>query len=146
MEINIKTLQVTDVEAVVNVNANTTATVQEEVSVEPIQPVTVIEMAGDVDSNTAPVVQKQVLPLVQPGSQILLDMTKVPYMSSAGLRLLLSLYRLVLSQNGQLLLVGVAEEIKDTMSITGFLDFFKTTQTLEEGLKALNIKLQVLPT
>ena len=146
MEINIKTLQVTAVEAAVKVEVNTTATVQEEVSALQVQPVTVIEMAGDVDSNTAPLVQKQVLPLVQPDSKILLDMTKVRYMSSAGLRLLLSLYRLVLSQNGQLLLVGVAEEIKDTMSITGFLDFFKTSDTLDSGLKALNVKLQVLPT
>lgn len=146
MDINIKTLQVTAVETAVKVDVNTTPPVQEEVSTLQIQPVTVIEMAGDMDSNTAPLVQKQVLPLVQPGSQILLDMTKVLYMSSAGLRLLLSLYRLVSSQNGQLLLVGVAEEIKDTMSITGFLDFFKISDTLDSGLKALNFKLQIFPT
>jgi anti-sigma B factor antagonist len=146
MDINIKTLQVTAMEAAVKVDVNTTPPIQKEISALQIQPVTVIEMIGDVDSSTAPLVQKQVLPLVQPGSQILLDMTKVLYMSSAGLRLLLSLYRLVLNQKGQLLLVGVAEEIKDTMSITGFLDFFKISDTLDSGLKALNFKLDVFST
>lgn len=146
MEINIKTLQVTAIAAAVNVDANTTPPVQTEINVTQIQPVTLIEMVGDIDSNTAPLVQEQVLPLAQPGSKILLDMTNVSYMSSAGLRLLLSLYRQVSTQDGQLVLVGLAEEIKDTMSITGFLDFFKTSHTLDSGLEALNVKLMVLPT
>jgi anti-sigma B factor antagonist len=91
-------------------------------------------------------VQQQVLPLAQPGAKILLDMTQVPYMSSAGLRMLLSLYRQVAAKDGQLVLVGLVEQIKDTMSITGFLDFFTTCDTLESGLQTLNVQLQVLPT
>jgi anti-sigma B factor antagonist len=42
--------------------------------------------------------------------------------------------------------VGVVEEIKDTMSITGFLDFFQISDTLDSGLKALNFKLHVFST
>lgn len=146
MEINIKTLEVTEVKAAVTVDANTTATVQEHLSVNTLQQVTVIEMTGDVDANTAPLVQDQVLQLAQPQAKLLLDMTKVPYMSSAGLRMLLSLYRQVDSKNGQIVLVGLVEEIKDTMSITGFLDFFTIRDTLESGLEALKVKQMVLPT
>ena len=146
MEINIKTLEVTAVTAVINVDANITSPVQGEISVKQVQLVTVIEMAGDLDRNTAPLVQEQVLLLAQPGNKILMDMTKVPYMSSAGLRLLLSLYRQLSSNDGQLLLVGLAEEIKDTMSITGFLNFFQTSNTIDSGLEALNVKLQSFPT
>src|SRR4028119_947183 len=104
MEINIKTLQVTATAAAVNVDANTTPPVHTELKVTQIQPVTLIEMVGDIDSNTAPLVQEQVLPLAQPGSKMLLDMTNVSYMSSAGLRLLLSLYRQVSTQDGELVL------------------------------------------
>ncbi len=146
MEINIKTLEVTEVKAAVTVDANTTATIQEHLSVNTLQQVTVIEMTGDVDANTAPLVQDQVLQLAQPQAKLLLDMTKVPYMSSAGLRMLLSLYRQVDSKNGQIVLVGLVEEIKDTMSITGFLNFFTTRDTLESGLEALKVKQMVLPT
>lgn len=137
MEINIKTLQLTAVEAAVNVDANTTPQVQGEVSVSELPQVTLIEMVGDVDASTAPLVQQQVLPVAQLKSKILMDMTKVPYMSSAGLRVLLSLYRQVSSQDGRLILVGLSEEIRDTMSITGFLDFFTIYDTLDLGLEAL---------
>jgi anti-sigma B factor antagonist len=77
------------------------------------------------------------MPLVQPGSRILLDMSGVPYMSSAGLRMLLSTYRQVANQNGRIALIGLAEELKDTMEVTGFLKFFTSCETVDEGLKAL---------
>jgi anti-sigma B factor antagonist len=108
-----------------------------EINVKPVEQVTVIEISGEIDSNTAPQAQERVLPLVQPGAKILLDMSQVEYMSSAGLRMLLSMYRQVTQQNGSIVLVGLAEEIKDTMSITGFLNFFTTRDTVDEGLKAL---------
>jgi anti-sigma B factor antagonist len=94
-------------------------------------------VAGEIDSNSAPQAQERILPLAQPGSKILLDMSGVGYMSSAGLRMLLSTYRQVSRQNGSMVLTGLAEEIKDTMSITGFLNFFTIRDTVDEGLQAL---------
>ena len=108
-----------------------------EINVKSIGQVTVVEIAGDIDSNTAPQAQEQVLPLVQPGSKILLDMSGVEYMSSAGLRMLLSMYRQISRGDGGIVLVGLSEEIKDTMSVTGFLNFFTTRDTVDEGLQAL---------
>ncbi len=102
-----------------------------------LEGVTVVELAGDVDSNTAPTVQEKVLSLAQSESKILLELSDVTYMSSAGLRMLLLLYRRVSAQEGQLVLVGLSEEIQDTMFATGFLDFFTTCNTLESGLEAL---------
>ena len=58
-------------------------------------------------------------------------------MSSAGLRMLLSTYRQVTSKNGRIVLVGLSEEIQDTMSVTGFLKFFTICTTLESGLATL---------
>jgi anti-sigma B factor antagonist len=109
-----------------------------EINVKSIGQVTVVEVAGDIDSNTAPQAQERILPLAQPGSKILLDMSGVGYMSSAGLRMLLSMYRQVARQNGSMVLMGLAEEIKDTMSITGFLNFFTIRDTVDEGLQALD--------
>jgi anti-sigma B factor antagonist len=108
-----------------------------EINVEPVGDVTVVAISGDIDSNTAPQAQERVLPLVQPGGKILLDMRDVGYMSSAGLRMLLSMYRQISRHNGGMVLVGLAEEIKDTMSITGFLNFFTIRDTVDEGLKTL---------
>jgi anti-sigma B factor antagonist len=108
-----------------------------EINVKSIGQVTVVEIAGDIDSNTAPQAQERVLPLVQPGSKILLDMSGVEYMSSAGLRMLLSMYRQISRGDGGIVLVGLSEEIKDTMSVTGFLNFFVNCDTVDEGLQAL---------
>jgi anti-sigma B factor antagonist len=109
-----------------------------EINIKTVQEVSVAELAGEIDANTAPSIQEKILPLAQPGSRILLDMTQVPYMSSAGLRMLLSLYRQTTAKEGKLVLVGLTEDIQDTMSVTGFLDFFTTRETLESGLEALN--------
>jgi anti-sigma B factor antagonist len=109
-----------------------------EINVKSIGQVTVVEISGDIDSNTAPQAQERVLPLVQPGSKILLDLSGVEYMSSAGLRMLLSMYRQIARGEGGIVLVGLGEEIKDTMSVTGFLNFFTTRNTVDEGLQALH--------
>lgn len=94
-------------------------------------------LTGEIDASTAPSVTEKLLPLIEDNRKILLDMTAVPYMSSAGLRTLLSLYRQVTAKTGDLVLVGLSEEIQDTMTVTGFLKFFKTRSTLAEGLQAL---------
>jgi anti-sigma B factor antagonist len=126
MEIQVRTLQVTLLES--NSNGQ----------------VTVVEMTGDIDGKTAPDVQTQVLPLAQSGVKLLLDMTQVLYMSSAGLRMLLSVYRQVNAKEGQVVLIGLTEDIRDTMSITGFLDFFTTCETLDAGLATLNVQALAL--
>jgi anti-sigma B factor antagonist len=110
-----------------------------EISLKSDAEVTIVELAGDIDANTAPSIQDRVLPLAQPNSKILLDMQQVPYMSSAGLRMLLSLYRQTTAKEGKLVLVGLSEDIRDTMSITGFLDFFITRETLELGLAEIRL-------
>ena len=108
-----------------------------DISVELVEEVVLVRIVGDVDGSTAPEAQNQIMPLVQPGSRILLDMSGVPYMSSAGLRMLLSTYRQVANQDGRIALTGLAEELKDTMEVTGFLKFFTSCETVDEGLKAL---------
>jgi anti-sigma B factor antagonist len=97
----------------------------------------VIRLEGQIDSRNAPLVQEKILPDVEPGSRLLLDMGGVNYMSSAGLRMLLLLTRQVTATDSKLVLVGLSEELADTMAITGFLPFFEAYETEAEGLIAL---------
>lgn len=100
--------------------------------------ITVIELAGELNSATAPNVQDQILPLANMGSKILLDMSRVTYMSSAGLRTLLLLHRQISkTAGGNIVLSGLSEEIQDTMAITGFLEYFSLSKDLEAGLRQL---------
>lgn len=97
----------------------------------------IVTLEGEVDANTAPKIHQEIMPLAEPGTKILVDMTEVPYMSSAGLRLLLFLYRQTTANEAKLVLVGLSEELIDTMSVTGFLEFFTIRDTLADGKAAL---------
>ena len=99
--------------------------------------VTVVQVVGEIDGSTAPAAQEQILPAVQAGGKVLLDMSRLDYMSSAGLRMMLLLHRQATSSGGHVVLVGLSEEIQDTMSATGFLGYFTVVDTLEAGQKAL---------
>lgn len=140
MDINIKNLQVTLLESETSIDDTTDEIIKDRSSTTAVDQVALVELIGDIDGSTASIVQEHVLPLAQPGGRILMDLTQVPYMSSAGLRMLLSVYRHIAGRDGQVVLVGLSEEIRDTMSITGFLDFFTTRDTLDSGLEALKVK------
>ena len=58
-----------------------------------VRDVAIVELAGELDAKTAPVAEDGILSLVQPGCRVILDMSKVTYMSSAGLRMFLLLNR-----------------------------------------------------
>lgn len=100
--------------------------------------VLVVNLTGEIHGRNAPEVQDQLLPLAQPGCKLLLNMSGVSYMSSAGLRTLLMLYRQIDNQSGCIALCNLQEMIQDMMSVTGFLDFFTAYATENEGIQALH--------
>ena len=99
--------------------------------------ITTVTLDGDLDGSTAPQTQQQIAPLAQQGARILLDMSKVPYMSSAGIRMLLATYRQVTASGGKIVIAGLVDEVKDTMQVTGFLNFFTAVDTADAGRAAL---------
>jgi len=109
-----------------------------EIEIREEQNVTIVTLSGELQRQTAPGIQEKILPLIAPDCKILLDMSNVSYMSSAGLRLLLLFYRNIEDQHGHVILTNLQEMVRDTMSITGFLEFFTAYDTVEEGVVALN--------
>lgn len=94
-------------------------------------------LRGDVNATTAAEIQRRMLPFATTGEKIVLDFSQVSYMSSAGLRMLLSLYRQAAAKQGRLVLVGLSDNIRDTMSMTGLLNYFTTCENLDAGLAIL---------
>ena len=97
----------------------------------------VVTIVGEIDGSSAPQAQEVILAQVGEGAKVVLDMTGVTYMSSAGLRMLLLAYRTVKGKGGKIALVGLSSDLKDTMSVTGFLDFFICCDTLDAGVAAV---------
>lgn len=108
-----------------------------DIHIEKVDQATVISIAGELNANTTTTIQPNVLAAAQAGQRILLDMSRVTYLSSAGLRMLLLLYRRIKENNGYMVLTGLSEEVADIMQITGFLDLFHTFDSRSSGLQAL---------
>jgi anti-sigma B factor antagonist len=94
-------------------------------------------LEGSLDGKTAPEVREQLKPFLAAHDKLILDLTKVDYLSSAGLRLLLLLYRELSARKGKLVLLGVSEDIRTVMSHTGFLNFFTLATSQDEAVLAL---------
>jgi anti-sigma B factor antagonist len=99
--------------------------------------ISVLEVAGDIDSKTAPEFEKSARLATEQNQKVAIDLSQVGFMSSAGLRVLLMVYRNIKTQNGKVVLVGVSEDIQDVMSTTGFINFFSITEKLDDGLNIL---------
>lgn len=108
-----------------------------ELSLDDRNGVRVVDLRGSFDSSSAAEVHRQIIQHVSTSESIIMDMTQVDYMSSAGIRTLLLLYRTFKNSGGEVILVGLSEEIKDVLSLTGFLEFFHVRRTLEVALEAI---------
>src|ERR1700693_5419901 len=97
----------------------------------------VVRPGFDIDAKTAPGLQERILPLLTSERPVIVDMSGVAYMSSAGLRVLLTTHRVARSNNARLLLSGLSEDLRDTMSATGFLGFFVIFDTLDGAVASL---------
>ena len=98
--------------------------------------VTCVEIEGSIDGKTAPKIREYLSTALPQTQKLLIDMSRVDYLSSAGLRLLLLLYREITARSGTLVLVHVSPEIRTVMSHTGFLEFFTLVDSQQEALHA----------
>jgi anti-sigma B factor antagonist len=94
-------------------------------------------VSGNLDSQSSGHWQEQLLAATTSAGDVLLDLSSVPYVSSAGFRVLLVVYRTLVARGGRVALAGLSDEIRDTMEMTGFLPFFLVGGTVEEALAAL---------
>jgi anti-sigma B factor antagonist len=99
--------------------------------------VTVLALDGELDSSTASDVRERLGELVPGEGRVLLDLSRTTYMSSAGLRVLLLLYRQVRASGVRLALAGITDDVTEVMAATGFLAFFTVAGTVEDGVAAL---------
>ncbi|WP_372404662.1 STAS domain-containing protein [Streptomyces luteireticuli] len=86
--------------------------------------VTLVELEGEITSATSAALQQRILPLVGHGRTTIIDLSRVPYISSAGLRTLLLVHRQSLRKGCGVILTGLSEEVRFVMASTGFLKLF----------------------
>jgi len=95
----------------------------------------VVKISGKIDHSTAPELEKALDELTGAGRyKIVLDMSEVEYMSSAGLRVLSSVQHKCKQFNrGEVVLALVPENIYDVLDMVAFLKIFKTFDSIVDA-------------
>lgn len=82
---------------------------------------TIIEIAGRLDTITAPALDKTIAEDLLDTKNLVLDLEGVEYISSAGLRVLLAAQK-KMQQIGSMKVIKVREEVMEVFEMTGFAD------------------------
>lgn len=83
-----------------------------------------ISVNGRLDTSTSPVFQKE-LDSVTGGSlsnikSFVLDLEKLDYISSAGLRVVLMIHKDMISHSGDFVIRNVSDDVRSVFEVTGF--------------------------
>jgi anti-anti-sigma factor len=91
------------------------------IELEEIEKRMILRLDGRIDGVTSPKLEKKLEELTdQKHFVILLDFNSVDYLSSAGLRVLLSAAKKIHAHHGSLVLFSVLDDVKEIIKMTGF--------------------------
>lgn len=81
----------------------------------------VIALTGRLDTTTAPELDAEIKQSIAGIDKLVLDFTALEYLSSAGLRVLLSAQK-TMNKQGEMIIKNVNETIYEIFEVTGFID------------------------
>lgn len=81
----------------------------------------ILRLEGRLDTTTAPQLEEELKQSISDITELILDFEKLEYISSAGLRVLLSAQK-AMNKQGEMRLTGVRESVREVFDITGFSD------------------------
>lgn len=78
-------------------------------------------LEGRLDTTTAPQLEAELKDSLEGITDLIMDFEKLEYISSAGLRVLLSAQK-IMNKQGSMVLKNVNENVMDVFEVTGFVD------------------------
>ncbi len=78
-----------------------------------------IALTGRLDTTTAPELEKEARNALTGITNLIIDLAELEYISSAGLRVLLSMQK-IMSKQGEMVVRGATEAVREVFDITGF--------------------------
>lgn len=98
----------------------------------------VATIIGRLDSVTAPEYEKTIRELIDGGNcHFVVDFEKLDYISSAGLRALLLMAKLLKEKNGKVCFANVKGNVRSVFDMSGFTTLFKLENSVPEALAQL---------
>ncbi len=97
----------------------------------------VLRLKGRLDATSSPAVEKKFFDFIEEGSnQLLLDFNGVDYLSSAGMRILLSTAKKLKGKAGMMKLCSITNNVLDVLKMSGFDHVLELYDTEQEALKS----------
>lgn len=83
-----------------------------------------VALEGRLDTTTAPKLEEELRSSVDGITRLVFDVEELEYISSAGLRVLLAMQKLM-NQQGEMVLQNVNEAVMEVFEVTGFSDILR---------------------
>lgn len=94
--------------------------------IEEIEGKYVATLEGEMDTVAAMEVEETLKPLyTSNGKDVIIDCTKLEYIASSGLRILLSILKGAKAAGSKVVMRGVNSDIKNVFQLTGFISLFE---------------------
>lgn len=95
---------------------------------------TVVEIDGDVDAHTAPMIRDAVIKLLDEGHRhFVLDLGFVTFMDSMGLGVIVAITKRIHEHEGSLRIASASGRVLRIFDLTGLLDSFEICQSTEQA-------------
>ena len=96
------------------------------------------QIEGRLDATSAPEAENQVKGALSQGNQrLLFDLSKMDYISSAGLRVILMAVKELRSKKGKVALCALTPYVKEIFDVSNFSSIIPITDTVETGLQQM---------
>ena len=97
----------------------------------------ILRIEGRIDAASAPILERKIESLIGEEHHILIfDFTRVDYLSSAGMRVLLSAARKLKAKKGDLILFGISDDVAEILKMAGFDKILHIVSTEAQALQA----------
>lgn len=81
----------------------------------------VVALEGRLDTTTSPKLEEELRSSVEGMTSLVIDLEKLEYISSAGLRVLLAMQK-IMNKQGEMVLKNVSDTVMEVFEVTGFVD------------------------
>ena len=96
----------------------------------------IIGITRRLDTSNYSILEKKLMDLIDTHQdRILVDCSKMDYVSSSGLRILLMALKKITMVKGKFVLCGLQENIREIFEISGFTNIFEIYTSQDEALK-----------
>jgi anti-anti-sigma factor len=103
--------------------------------------ITIVRVNGRLDANTAPVADKTIKKILKGNClQMMFDFSKLDYLGSGGLRIILGATKELRRKGGQIVLCSLPNLVKEIFEVSGFNSVVPISESVDSVIDQMGLK------